>query len=150
MPYATLNLQGEIKSTYTKPSPLVRLQSDERMVRYDPPDVDLAYYKVTPVTPIIGKSVEFIVEEKVDHQQLEDTLAPVKDFAAVSRVDWRPKCSRILDRVKSQYFWPQHFIFSFCSIPLKICHSCVGCGGKERIVPRPHPGTRHYFFYYRD
>ncbi len=54
------------------------------------------------------------MEEKVDHQQLEDT---VKDFAAVSRVDWRPKCSRILDGVKSQYFWPQHFIFSFCSIP---------------------------------
>ncbi len=44
------------------------------------------------------------VEEKVDHQQLEDTLAPVKDFAAVSRGDWRPRCSRILDGVKSQYF----------------------------------------------
>ncbi len=66
------------------------------------------------------------VEAKVDHQQLEDTRAPVKDFAAVSRVDWRPKCSRILDGVKSQYFWPQHFIFSFCSIPLKICHRLRG------------------------
>jgi hypothetical protein len=70
------------------------------------------------------------VEEKVDHQQLEDTLAPVTDFAAVSRVDWRPKCSRILDGVKSQYFWPQLFIFSFCSIPLKICHRLRGLWGQ--------------------
>ena len=71
-----------------------------------------------------------IVEEKVDHQQLEDTLAPVKDFAAVSRVDWRPKCSRILDGVNSQYIWPQHFIFSFCSILLKICHRLRGLWGQ--------------------
>lgn len=76
MPYATLNLQGEIKSTYTKPNPLVRLRPDERMVRYDPPDVDLAYYTVTPVTPVIGKSVEFIVEEKVDLKK-ENYLAKV-------------------------------------------------------------------------
>ena len=91
------------------------------------------------------------VEEKVDHQQLEDTLAPVTDFAAVSRVDWRPKCSRILDGVKSQYFWPQLFIFSFCSIPLKICHRLRGLWGQG--TDRSSAASRFaplFFFSYRD
>jgi hypothetical protein len=92
------------------------------------------------------------VEEKVDHQQLEDTLAPVTDFAAVSRVDWRPKCSRILDGVKSQYFWPQHFIFSFCSIPgvedLPQVAWVVGARNGS-FYTRPHP-VRATIFFYRD
>ena len=57
MPYATI-VNGEIKSTYTKPNPLVKLKPDERMVKYDPPDVDLQYFTVTPITPVVGKFVE--------------------------------------------------------------------------------------------
>jgi hypothetical protein len=64
MPYAFVNLQGEIKSTFLKPNPLVRLKPDERMVKYDPPEVDLDYYTVTPITPVTGKFVEFTVTEK--------------------------------------------------------------------------------------
>ena len=90
------------------------------------------------------------MEEKVDHQQLEDTIAPVKDFAAVSRVDWRPKCSRILDGVNSQYFWPQHFIFSFCSIPLKICHRLRGLWGQGTDRSSAPSRFAPLFFYYRD
>ena len=89
------------------------------------------------------------------------------NFAAVWRADWKPKCSRILDGVKSQYMWPQqmhsdlHFLFSFCSILLKNCHRLRGSSGgktrerrgtspfpcKARIVLRPHPGSRHYSFF---
>jgi hypothetical protein len=65
MPYATI-VNGEIKSTYTKPNPLVKLKPDERMVKYDPPDVDLQYFTVTPITPVVGKFVEFTVAEKQD------------------------------------------------------------------------------------
>lgn len=69
MSYATV-LKGEIKSTYLKPNPLVKLNPDERMVQYDPPDVDQAYYDITPVTPVTGKFVEFAVTEKPEAAQL--------------------------------------------------------------------------------
>jgi hypothetical protein len=70
MPYATI-LNGEIEFTYTKPNPLVRLNSGERMVKYDPPEVDLDYFEVTPVIPVTGKSVEFTVTEKPQAKQLK-------------------------------------------------------------------------------
>ena len=69
MPYATVTLQGEIKFTYLKPNPLVRLKSDERMVNYDPPDVDLQYFTVTPITPVTGKHTEFTIAEKPDAEE---------------------------------------------------------------------------------
>jgi len=69
MPYATI-FNGEIKFTYTKPNPLVRLNPGERMVKYDPPEVDLDYYDVNPVTPVTGKFVEFTVTEKPQARQL--------------------------------------------------------------------------------
>jgi hypothetical protein len=70
MPYATI-INGQIKSIYTKPNPLVRLKSDERMVKYDPPDLDLNYYDVKPVTPVTGRFVQFTITEKPEANQLK-------------------------------------------------------------------------------
>ena len=78
MPYATVTTQGEIKFTYTKPNPLVKLNPDERMVKYDPPDVDQAYYDITPVTPVTGKFTEFVVTEKPEAAQLKTANYLVK------------------------------------------------------------------------
>jgi hypothetical protein len=89
------------------------------------------------------------VEEKVYHQQLEGTLAPVKDFAAVSRVlvDWRPRCSaRTLDGVKSQYkFWAAALHLLILLDPVKDLPQAAWVVGprsgsdSESLVPRPIP-----------
>lgn len=65
MPFATIR-DGQIRSVYLKPNPLVRLAPDERMVRYDPPEVDLELFDVQPMTPVVESFVSFTVTEKPD------------------------------------------------------------------------------------
>jgi hypothetical protein len=86
MPYATVNQLGEIKSTYLKPNPLVKLKAGERMVNYDPPDVDLEYFTVTPVTPVIRKFTEFTFLEKPDAQEKRTLKSIARIDADVDRI----------------------------------------------------------------
>lgn len=78
MPYAIVE-NDVIKNVYLKPNIFARLKPSERLVEYNPPDVDLNYYTIVPVKPIVGDAVEFRVEEKPNAsiQRLEDFLAMV-------------------------------------------------------------------------
>lgn len=71
MPYAFVNAEGAILSQVTKPNPRTRLKAGERIVRYDPPEVDSSLYTVTAVVPVIGKQVEFTVQEHPEFASLQ-------------------------------------------------------------------------------
>ena len=78
MPYAIIE-NGVIKNIYPKPNPHVRLKPSERLVEYNPPDVDLRYATVTPVVDQETGSISFTVVEKPSAaaKRLEDFISKV-------------------------------------------------------------------------
>ena len=62
MPYAFLNPDGTIKMVVPKPTPFMRMEADERMVRYDPPSIDEEVEFVQPVIPVPADAQEVAFE----------------------------------------------------------------------------------------
>jgi hypothetical protein len=63
MSYAYLTLNRYIRLIAPKLSPFVKLEPGESIVEYNPPKLDPKLYFITPVQPVTGDKVEFIVQE---------------------------------------------------------------------------------------
>ncbi len=61
MPYAYVTQNGYIRLIAPKLDPFTRVQSGERLAKYDPPNIDTSLYTATPVQPVVTDDVEFMV-----------------------------------------------------------------------------------------
>jgi hypothetical protein len=88
MPYAFLNPDGTIKMVVPKPTPFMRVEPGERIVKYNPPTLDDSLYAASAVTPVPAESmdVEFTIQALPD-EIVWPTIRTRRD-ALLVQSDW--------------------------------------------------------------
>lgn len=94
MPWAFLYPDGTIKQVVNKPTPFMRIEEGERLVRYNPPEFDAETQNCEPVVPVPGDAEEvgFTLSQKdssivfeVQQVRLNRAVQVMLDSMAVSR-----------------------------------------------------------------
>lgn len=88
MPYAFLHPDGTIKMVVPKPTPFMKVGPGERIVNYNPPEIDENLYVATPLVPIPSDvmDVTFVVTARPD-----DSVWPLvrsRRAALLAESDW--------------------------------------------------------------